>query len=57
MDTARERVISITLTAEEWQTFVARQPKPVDWLRQRILDEVAAARRDDGAQTQFTQKN
>jgi hypothetical protein len=37
----RDRVISISLTEAEWQAFVARQPKPVDWLRERILNEVA----------------
>jgi hypothetical protein len=36
----RERVISISLTEAEWQAFIARQPRPVDWLRARILDEV-----------------
>ena len=43
MSTERDRVISITLTEAEWQAFVARQPKPVDWLRARILDEVQSA--------------
>jgi hypothetical protein len=42
MNTERERVISISLTEAEWQAFVARHPKPVDWLRERILNEVAA---------------
>lgn len=40
MSTERDRVISISLTEAEWQAFTARQPKPVDWLRARILDEV-----------------
>ena len=44
MNIERDRVISISLTEAEWQAFIARQPKPVDWLRARILDEVAAAR-------------
>jgi hypothetical protein len=39
----RDRVISISLSEAEWQAFVARQPRPVDWLRARILDEVARA--------------
>ena len=43
MNTERERVISISLTEAEWQAFVARHPKPVDWLRERILSEVAAS--------------
>jgi hypothetical protein len=40
MSTERERVISITLTESEWQAFVARQPQPVSWLRERIREEV-----------------
>jgi len=42
MTTDRDRVISISLTEEEWQAFVARQPQPVVWLRERIRDEVKA---------------
>ena len=57
MNIQRDRVISISLTEAEWQAFVARQPRPVDWVREKILDEVAAARRDDASQTQFTLKN
>src|SRR5262249_2268581 len=41
MSNERDRVISITLTESEWQAFVARQPQPVNWLRDRIRDEVA----------------
>jgi hypothetical protein len=48
MTTERDRVISITLSESEWQAFVARQPQPVSWLRDRIRDEVKAAEpRDD----------
>jgi len=57
MNVERDRVISISLTEAEWQAFVARQPKPVDWLRARILDEVEAARRADPPQAGFTLKN
>ncbi len=42
MSTERDRVISITLSEAEWQAFVARQPQPVVWLRERIRDEVQA---------------
>jgi hypothetical protein len=42
MSNDRERVISITLSEAEWQAFVARQPQPVTWLRERIRDEVSA---------------
>jgi hypothetical protein len=57
MNIDRERVISISLTEAEWQAFIARRPKPVDWLRARILDEVAQVRREDAAQTDFTRKS
>ena len=57
MGNERERVISISLTEAEWQAFIARQPKPVDWLRGRIRDEVAEVRREDAAKTQFNLKN
>jgi len=40
MSNDRERVISITLSETEWQAFIARQPQPVTWLRDRIRDEV-----------------
>ena len=57
MNVERDRVISISLTEAEWQAFVARQPKPVDWLRARILAEVAEAQREGTAQAQFNLKN
>jgi hypothetical protein len=41
MSNERERVISITLSEDEWQAFVARQPQPVSWIRERIRDEVS----------------
>ena len=53
----RERVISVTLTEAEWQAFLARQPRPVDWLRERILDEVGNARRQDAEQRTVKNKN
>jgi hypothetical protein len=40
MSNDRDRVISISLSESEWQAFVARQPQPVTWLRERIRDEV-----------------
>jgi len=41
MSPERDRVISISLSEAEWQAFVARHPQPVDWLRERIKDEVS----------------
>lgn len=40
MSHERERVISVTLSEAEWQAFIARQPQPVTWLRDRIREEV-----------------
>ena len=36
MSQERDRVISVSLTEAEWQAFIARQPQPVVWLRERI---------------------
>ena len=46
MSNDRERVISITLSETEWQAFIARQPQPVNWLKDRIRDEVSAQQRE-----------
>jgi len=51
MGTERDRVISITLSESEWQAFIARQPQPVQWLRERIRDEA----QDRSAERQQTQ--
>ena len=40
MSHERDRVISITLTEAEWQAFIARQPEPVVYLREKIRDVV-----------------
>jgi len=40
----REHVISVVLNHEEWKEFVKIQPRPVDWLRERIVEMIAAAR-------------
>lgn len=48
MSNDRERVISITLSETEWQAFIARQPQPVTWLRDRIRDELSAERANTG---------
>ncbi len=41
MGEQRDRVISISLTEAEWQAFIARQPRPVDWLREQVRAEIA----------------
>jgi len=40
MSNERERVISIVLSEAEWRAFVARQPQPVDWIRERIREQL-----------------
>ena len=57
MSTERDRVISITLSETEWQAFIARQPQPVTWLRERIRAEVleAPAQQSDSVQSQESQ--
>ena len=60
MTTERDRVISITLSEAEWRAFVARHPQPVDWLRERIRDEVRDLTRESAASAghiQFTIRN
>ena len=43
MSNERERVISVTLSEAEWQAFIARQPQPVQWIREQIRSEAAPA--------------
>ena len=50
MSNDRDRVISITLSEAEWQAFVARQPQPVDWLRQQIKSQVEVEPKRQGNQ-------
>jgi len=47
MGTERDRVISISLSEAEWQAFLARHPQPVNWLRERIRDEVRVPADED----------
>lgn len=46
MGIERDRVISITLTEAEYRAFVAAQPQPVNWLRERILEAAQAVSAD-----------
>lgn len=41
MSNERERVISITLSEAEWQAFIARQPQPVQWIREQIRSQAS----------------
>jgi hypothetical protein len=42
-----DRVISVPLSDEDWQKFVATEPHPVEWLRQQIAQSIARARNAD----------
>jgi hypothetical protein len=51
MSNERDRVISITLSEAEWQAFIARQPQPVQWLREQIRAEAGTTVPQQQAQT------
>ena len=51
MSNERDRVISITLSEAEWQAFIARQPQPVQWIREQIRAEAGAASPEQQTQT------
>jgi len=53
MSTERDRVISVTLSEAEWQAFVARQPQPVNWLRDKIREEVSVPVQEPKSATEF----
>jgi hypothetical protein len=42
MHADREHVISVVLDHEDWKEFVKLQPQPVNWLRERIQEMIAA---------------
>ena len=42
MDNSSRRVISISLSEQEWQAFVRLHPQPQVWLRERIQESIAA---------------
>jgi hypothetical protein len=52
MSTERDRVISITLSEAEWQAFIARQPQPVNWLREQIKSQVEVPGQSKSQETQ-----
>jgi hypothetical protein len=43
MSNERDRVISVTLSEAEWQAFIARQPQPVQWIREQIRSQGSPA--------------
>ena len=40
----REHVICVVLTTEDWKAFLQIQPEPVNWLKERIQERIAASR-------------
>ena len=40
MNDARDRVISVVLSDEEWKALLRVQPQPVAWLRERIAEVI-----------------
>jgi hypothetical protein len=53
MNTTDHRVIHVPLSESDWKAFLATQPQPVVWLKQRIQEAIEAARREtnSGEQT------
>lgn len=40
-----DRVIHVPLSEADWKAFLATQPQPVNWLREKILEAIESARR------------
>jgi hypothetical protein len=47
MHADREHVLSVVLTHQDWEEFVKLQPQPSMWLRERIQEAIAEARRQE----------
>ena len=47
MQADREHVVSVVLTHQEWEEFLKLQPQPSMWLRERIQDVIAEARKQE----------
>jgi hypothetical protein len=43
----REHVLSVVLTHQDWEEFVKLQPQPSMWLRERIQEAIAEARKQE----------
>lgn len=40
-----DRVIHVPLSEADWKAFLASQPQPVNWLREKIQEAIQSARR------------
>jgi hypothetical protein len=47
MHADREHVLSVVLTHQDWEEFVKLQPQPSIWLRERIQEAIAEARKQE----------
>ena len=52
MNTTDHRVIHVPLSESDWKAFLATQPQPVVWLKQRIQEAIEAARRETNSSEQ-----
>jgi hypothetical protein len=43
-DMTNERVISVPLSQEDWQAFLASVPEPVAWIRRQIAQAITQER-------------
>jgi hypothetical protein len=44
-----DRVIHVPLSEAEWKAFLASQPQPVSWLKEKIREAIQSARRQETA--------
>lgn len=48
-----DRVIHVPLSEADWKAFLASQPQPVNWLKERIREAIDSARRQASAEHQI----
>jgi hypothetical protein len=48
-----DRVIHVPLSEADWKAFLASQPQPVNWLKERIREAIDNARRQSSAEQQM----
>jgi hypothetical protein len=44
-----DRVIHVPLSEAEWKAFLASQPQPVNWLKEKIKESIQSARRREAS--------
>ena len=50
---ATDRVIHVPLSEADWKAFLASQPQPVNWLREKIQESIQLAKRQEKAEQTF----